>query len=168
MADFVGYIAAALFVGALLGLLWAMVRFGVIGCARTRGARERLRQPDAAGVSALCGVVLSPDVEALYRDSALVEGSDLALVDERATPPVRWPVEQFIPLTPRDVREWRTITGVPGVPIAIDSDKGCYYIASDGSVRLASPNVRDRDIPVAASVTDFFALPIDTSEESGT
>src|SRR5687768_16872136 len=110
----------------LLLLLWAVVRFGLVSPRRTRGATGRLRAPDAAAVGRVCGFPLPPAVAAFYRESDLVERTEFTLVDAAASPPARWSVGGFVPLTAADVREWRVVSGVPGVPIANDGDKGTY------------------------------------------
>jgi hypothetical protein len=53
------------------------------------------------------------------------------------------------------MQEWKAITGVPGVPIATDYEKGAYYVSKDGAVRLQSPNGPKGDILVAPTVAVF-------------
>lgn len=40
----------------------------------------------------------------------------------------QWHMYRFLPLTSGDLSEWLKATGVPGLPIAIDGDKGAYYL----------------------------------------
>jgi hypothetical protein len=91
----------------------------------------------------------------MYQYDRFVEESEFCLLDTSQTPPVRWWVNGFIPLTRLDTQEWKTITGVPGVPIATDIEKGAYYVSKDGTVRLQSPNVPKGDILVAPTVAVF-------------
>jgi hypothetical protein len=161
MSEILAASLAMLLVCVALFVLWAIIRFGVVSARRTRGAAERLRRPDAGGVERVCGFGLPPALAAFYRESDLVERGEFAFIDGAVSPPARWFVGGFIPLAAQDVREWRVISGVPGVPIADDGDKGIYYVARNGAVRLASPNVPGRDILVTASAADFFRLPVE-------
>lgn len=151
----------ALFVGALLLLLWAIVRFGFVSARRTRGAAGRLRDPDPAAVERVVGFAPPPALAAFYRESDLAARTEVTLVDGAASPPARWFVGAFIPLAAPDVREWRAVSGVPGVPVATDGDKGTYYVAADGAVRLRSPDVPGGDVVVAAAAADFLRLPVE-------
>jgi hypothetical protein len=112
-------LVALVAVGLLLLLLGAIIRFSVISPRRTRGSRSRLRQPDAPGVADLCGFQPPADLVDLYRVTPFVERVEFQLVDERQSPPRRFDIGAFIPLTPRDVREARAVHGIrDGIPIA--------------------------------------------------
>jgi len=149
----------------LVGVLWAIVRFSILSSRRTRGASARLRRPDLAGVERLCGFPLPPDLASFFLEDPMVERAEFQLVDTTKDPPIRWDIDGFFPLTPTDVREWRTISRVPGVPIAGDFDKGTYYIAPDGSIRLQSLNVKGRDVPVAANIGELRSFTATDIEE---
>jgi hypothetical protein len=143
----------------LLLLPGGIVRFSVISAARARASRSRLRQPDAPGVAGLCGFHPPADLVDLYRVMPFVERVEFQLVDERQSPPRRFDVGAFIPLTPRDVREARAVHGIrDGIPIADDGDMGSYVLLPSGAIVLRSPNVPGREVAVAASASELKAF----------
>ena len=139
-------------VAGLLGLLYAIVRFSIISPAKTRGAANRLRSPEVDGIQAIVGFAPSPELVGFYRQTPFIQSMEFYLVDRAKTPPAVWPIGAFSPLTPRDVRENRTVVQVDGIPIADDMDKGMYYVTGSGAVRLRSPNVLANDVEVAPTI----------------
>ena len=103
----------------------------------------------------VCGFHLPPSLAQMYREAEFVEKSEFTLVDRSSTPPSRWQIDRFTPLTPVGVCEWRTITGSSDVPIATDFDKGYYYVDRSGAVYHWSPSRRDSPSLVAPSVENF-------------
>jgi hypothetical protein len=161
---FLGYFFSAALVSFLLFVLGVIVRFSFLGAARTRGWRQRLRRPEMAAVEAKWGVKLSPSVEAFFR-SDIVERCDFSLARPGAPQSEWWHIERFIPLTRRDLTEWIAATGVPGIPIALDGEKGTYYIPfepirrhSPFPVLLRLPGVKKEDRVVARTFDEFTKL----------
>jgi hypothetical protein len=149
------YLLSALIVGGSVLLLLVFARFSLVSSVRNRGSRSRLRTPDLEGVERECGFALPRELAQIYRDAPFIERLEFELVDTSRDPPPRWPIGRFNPLTAADVREWRSISGVPGVPIADDMDKGVYFVNEAGAVLLASPNVAGRRLRVAATLQAF-------------
>lgn len=131
-------VTAFLFVAAALFVLGAVVRFSVVSPLRTRGAEARLRSPEPSAVAGLVGFPLPTLLVEFYRTSPLVVESGLMVGTDRAE--TTCTIARFIPMTARDVREWRVISGVDGLPFAVDDDKGTFYLAPDGSVRWRRPD----------------------------
>ena len=147
-------VAAVLSAALVIGLLAvAVVRFSIISPAKTRGATNRLRNPQPGGVEEICGFAPSPELLAFYKQAPFIESMEFHLVDRAKTPPAIWSIGAFSPLTPLDVREKRSLARVDGIPIADDLDKGMYYITKSGAVRLWSPNVPWNDVEVAPNIT---------------
>jgi hypothetical protein len=94
----------------------------------------------------------------MYREAHFIDMSEFELIDTSQSPPAAWTIGSFKALTAPVVREWRAISGVPGVPLADDIDKGVYFVASSGSVLLASPNVSGGQVLVAPGVEAFAAF----------
>jgi hypothetical protein len=149
-----GWIAAAAFVGLLLTTLWGILRWSIISGLRTRGSAGRLRQPDAEGVARLCGIPVPANLVDFYRRDSRVTGDGLTL---RAQDGREWEIGGFNPLAVQDVSEWRKVSRVPGIPIATDILKGVYYVSSDGTVMLASPEGTEI---VAPDVKTFIAFEV--------
>ena len=164
MAEVLRTVVAVVFVGLLLLVLGTIVRFSIVSALRTRGAAGRLRQPDLQGVENLCGFRLPPELRDFYARSPLVGMSEFNLVDKRTAEPRTWFIGAFVPLTPVDVREARSISNAPGVPIADDGDKGVYYLTSSGTVRLQSPNLDEGDTLVAENIATFQGMTPSTEE----
>ena len=157
MADTMkGYLFVAIIVALLI--LGAIVRFSIVSPLRTRKSRELLRAPDLEGVARLSGLQLPEELARLYREAAFIERSECELVDTSKFPSVRWAIGAFNALTPDTVREWRSIAGVRGVPIATDLDKGVYFVDEAGAVVLASPNVMGNRVVVASTVDAFSSF----------
>jgi hypothetical protein len=152
LAFWLGVVA---FIGVLAVALYPFIRYGVISPRRTRGAEQRLRHPDSAGIERICGFAPSPELVAFYQKAPFIELSEFSLLDRSATPPVEWEVFEFIPLRQVDVSENRKISNVDGIPIAYDGSKGTYFVTREGTVALDSPNVPGRKAVVARSITDF-------------
>ena len=142
-------IVTAVFIGALLLTLLAIVRWSIISPIRTRASRARLQQPDAEGVARLCGMPVPSDLVEFYRTDPRVAAESLTL---RAPDGHEWDLGAFNPLCVPDVTEWRKVSRVPGIPIATDILKGVYYVSAEGAVMLASP---DGTAMVAPDVQTF-------------
>lgn len=156
--SFVGAAVSIALVAGLLALLYAIVRFSIISPAKTRGAANRLRSPQADGIGAIVGFAPSPALVGFYREAPFIESIEFYLVDRSKTPPAVWPIGAFSPLTPQDVRENRTVVPVDGIPIADDMDKGTYYVTNRGAVRLWSPDVPANDVEVAPTISSFLGF----------
>ncbi|MFO0584076.1 MAG: hypothetical protein U0229_17525 [Anaeromyxobacter sp.] len=151
-----GVLLAFAFVSWLLFGLGTIIRFSFVSWLRTRGASKRLRTPEPEGVAAVCGFPPPPALVELYRTAPFIERGGFRLVDLATDPPARWHIYGFTPLTARDVREERKITGVKdGIVFASDGDKGAYVALPDGRVVLRSPNVPNREVLVAESPERF-------------
>ena len=158
--DIVGPILLFAFLAFLLLFLGVILRFSFIGPRRTRGARQRLRHPDIRGLEALCGFRPPPELIAFYKETPFIELTEFSLLDHSQTPPAEWIVGAFDPLTLVDTRELLKASGAPGIPIAIDIEKGTYYVDRAGTVRLFSPNVEGNDAPVASSISEFATFEV--------
>jgi len=123
-----------------------------------------LRQPNAQAVEQVCGFPVPQELVDLYAHAQFVERVEFELVDATKDPPMAWPIGQFIPLCATDAKEWRVISGVPGVPIAADLNKGMYFLTRSGEIVLASPNVSGGQRLVAGSIRAFRAF---TPRETG-
>jgi hypothetical protein len=111
-------------------------------------------------VEAKWNVKLPGGLAALYA-SELVDNAEIYLGAAGAEAKQSWHFDEFFPLTARDLSEHLKITGVPGLPIATDGDKGTYYLPfaqlRDGKtvpVLLRTPNEKE-DVEIAASVEEF-------------
>jgi hypothetical protein len=155
MPRVLGYAAAFIFVAGALLVLGAILRFSVLSQWRLRGSRQLLRSPDLDSVQRICGFTIPLALDRMYREASFIDKSEFELVDTSASPPTAWTIGAFNALTPPAVREWRSISGVPGVPLADDLDKGVYFVSASGSVMLASPNVDGGKVLVAPSVEEF-------------
>lgn len=112
-------------VAALVGFLWAVVR-SIIAERQLRGWKDRLDQPCLEEIDAKWGVRLPRVLEEFYQTGA-AERSEFYLVAPGADRGPRWFVMGFIPLMVRDIGEWMSGM-VPGIPIALDGNKGFYYL----------------------------------------
>jgi len=73
----------------------------------------------------------------------------------------------------QDVDEWMEVTGVPGIPIAIDDSKGTYYLpfgplrrGDSAPILLRAPGPSRTDIEVAPSLEDFLRFqPVEAGVE---
>jgi len=165
--EIVGSIIAVVVIALLLLTLGAIIRFSFISPRRTKGARQRLRRPDIRGLEGLCGFRPPPELVAFYKEASFVELTEFTLIDRSQTPAKEWIIGTFEPLTVVDTREALKASGVPGIPIATDIEKGTYYVDRAGSVKLASPNVKGNEALVASSINEFakFEVRQDTSDE---
>ena len=77
-------------VAVLLFTLGAIVRFSIVSPLKTRGARERLRRPEAGGLEALCGFAPSEELIAFYKGAPMVDFVEIFLADASRRPPKRW------------------------------------------------------------------------------
>jgi hypothetical protein len=152
---FVGTVATVFALFLLLLVLYAIVRFAIISPRKMKGAKGRLRDPDAENIGKISGIYPSAELVAFYRQAPFIEEVEFYLVDRSKEPAVSWFVGAFNPLTAPDVRERKKISGVPGIPIADDMDKGTYFVGGDGRVMLRSPNIPGREIEVAPDITSF-------------
>ena len=79
----------------LVFLLGVIVRFSIISPHRIRGARKRIRRPDAAGVAGVVGFSPSADLISLYRQAPFIDRTEFYLIDVRTDPPRRWFIGGF-------------------------------------------------------------------------
>jgi hypothetical protein len=158
MSTFIGYLPAIVIIGMGLLLIGVILRFSIISSFRTRGSKRFIRKPDLDAAASVCGFPPPADLGQLYRNAPFIERMEFDLVDESKTPPKRWTIGSFKPLTRSVVREWRAISGVPGIPIADDMDKGTYFVDNTGAVVLCSPNIKESKALVALTVREFMAF----------
>jgi hypothetical protein len=166
-----GLVVLAICAGCAL-MLWAFLRFGIVSEWRMRGWRGRLGRPRLDEVEAEWQVRLPRALDPFYRSSGVVERGECYLGPPGAGRPL-WYVAQFIPLTRRDVAEWMKVTGVPGIPLALDDSKGVYYLpfaalrcGEPPPVLLREPGPAGQDREVAPSVEDFVRFqPAEVPEE---
>jgi hypothetical protein len=156
----------------VLAVLWFYIRFGIISEYRTRGWKDRLPHPRLEEVEVRWGVRLPRQLEALYRAGGVAAMEEVYLAAPGPGPSPPWFVAHFIPLAVRDLAEWIKITSVPGLPVAVDDDKGTYYLPFSGlrggspPVLLRGPGKPGHDLKVAPSLEDFLRfLPVEVSEE---
>ncbi|HUL59023.1 MAG TPA: hypothetical protein VLU43_07105 [Anaeromyxobacteraceae bacterium] len=156
MREVIGIVVGGVIVAGGLLFLGVIVRFSIVAPWHARGAARRLRQPDIGGVVAVCGFAPPPELVDLYRTAPFLERNEFQLVDARRTPPARWEIYGFYPLSRGDLREARTAHRVrDGIPIASDGDKGCYVVLPGGAVVLRSPSVPGRERAVAATAAEL-------------
>src|SRR5438128_582874 len=124
LKQILGWSVAVGLVIMCLGTLWAIIRFSFISGRRTRGEKQRLQVPDAAGVERLAGIPIPIELIEFYRKSDVIGRTEFHFVDLSQTPPKGWFIGGFVPLTPIDTKEHRMISKIPGVPIATDLDGG--------------------------------------------
>lgn len=115
---------------SLLGLMAAgavamiaiIIRFsyGSKRAAKEEQQRLRVPRPEEFAISH------AHEVANFYRTSAFID-DDLAL---RAPDGKIWEIQNFIPFTKRDASEWQKITGVAGIPIALDYTRGVYFLST--------------------------------------
>ncbi|MEG3998100.1 hypothetical protein [Microcoleus sp. SVA1B1] len=149
----IGWTLGIILVGGCLFLLYVILRFSIISPFLTRGSKNRLRKPNANGIGNLCGFEPSADLFHFYRTAPFIENTEFYLVDTSNNPAVSWQIGSFIPMSVRDLRESQKVMRVAGIPIAIDMDKGTYFVDSSGAVLLKSPNVHAGQIVVAPSIS---------------
>lgn len=147
-------VLAVVLVASALVLLATLLRFSMGSALRLRGAGARLRAPEREVVERLTGVAIPVEAEHFYRSSPRAEERGRSFRDQRTGD--LWEVEELIPLTGRDAAEWRAISACPGVPLARQPDKGVYYLAADGTVRVWG-SARAHDVVVSASFDAFVA-----------
>ena len=166
---------AIAFLAGCLSVLWMILRFSVFSSLRRRGAKDRLHKPNVAEIEAKWKIKLPRALESLY-GSPLVEISETYIAAPGADREHQWHIYEFIPLTSRDLSEWLKITRVPGLPIAIDGDKGTYYLpfkdlkkSGAPPVLLRLPGLKGEDVEVASSVDEFMRFePRGRFEDTGT
>lgn len=145
-------IAAVVAVVMLLLVLGAIVRFSIVSSWRTRDARDRLTQPDAAGVERVCGFPPPADLIQMYREGLLTRLAEFSLVDKSQQPNKTWFFGGFYPLTSPDILEQRKVHGITaGIPIADDMDKGVYFVSRDGKIMFRPSGRKPAEIEVAPS-----------------
>jgi hypothetical protein len=156
MSEWVGNIVGWSIVGLLLWLLSTIIRFSLISPLRTKGAKQRLRSPDPSGAASVVGFAPPQALVDFYRHSTLIDRQEFTLLDRSTSPPARWPIGGFIPLSAIDTKEAITVSGIRrGIPIADDLDKGVYYVDESGAVILSSPDSPQRHRRVAPDVATF-------------
>jgi hypothetical protein len=159
-------VVAVVAVAILLLVLGAIVRFSIVSSWRTRGARDRLSQPDAAGVERVCGFPVPADLVQMYREGSLTRLVEFSLVDKSQQPNKTWFFGGFYPLTSQDVLEQRKIHGITaGIPIADDMDKGVYFVTRDGRVMFRPPGRKPAETQVASSAEALSRFEV-TEEEA--
>lgn len=157
-----GTVLAILLCAILLLVLGAIIRFSFIGTTRTKGWQQRLQKPQRSQVEQKWRVKL-PDSLETYFQSDMVCRSDFYLAPSGAKQSEWWYIQRFVPLTPRDLSQWISFTGVPGIPIAIDASKGTYYLPFDSlrqqtpsPVLLRLPGRKRDDVTVASTLDEFI------------
>jgi len=164
VASVIGSVFAVVFCLGLLALAGVIVWFGVVGAVRRKGRLGRLHRPELAAIESKWGVKLPASVEA-YFGSPAVDRGDFYLAPPGTSQAEWWYVAQFLPLTRRDLSDWISITNVPGIPIALDADKGAYYLPFEKlrkhlppPVLLRLPGRKGEDRQVASSFEEFAAF----------
>ncbi len=157
-----------------LAVLWAIIRYSFISGRRTHGWQRRLHHPTIAEVEANWKLSLPASLESLYR-SEFVDCSECYLAPRDSDRAGWWYLAHFIPLTVRDVSEWLAIVNVPGIPIAIDGNKGSYYLPFEHlregklpPVLLRVPGPKRQDIEVAASIEQLATYEPKVTEDGDT
>jgi hypothetical protein len=157
---------------AILAVLWFYIRFGIISEHRTRGWKDRLPHPRLDEVEVRWGIRSPRQLEAHYRAKSIAELAEGYLAPPGPGPSRRWFVASFIPLTIRDLDEWVKITNVPGLPVAVDGDKGTYYLpfsvmqGVSPPVLYRGPGKPGDDVEVAPSLEDFLRfVPVEVGQE---
>jgi hypothetical protein len=129
-----------------------------------------LRQPNLAEVAAKWNIQVPPSIELLFQN-VMVEESEFYLRPPGSDSSIAWYIEHFIPFTANDLSEWLKITGVPGLPIAVDGSKGVYYLPFDDlhlgkppRVLFQSPGKKPPE-QVALTIENFLRLePVEMPE----
>lgn len=152
---------------ALVGVVWGVIR-SLISDVRRRGWQDRLAQPRPEEVEARWRVRLPRVLVEFYRSRLAERWGDFYPAPPTTEHP-RWFIAQFIPLTRRDLGEWMT-SMVPGIPIALDGNKGFYYLPFEqlrggGSCPVLHRNLGGRwpstDTVVAPSVEEFVQFQVE-------
>jgi hypothetical protein len=151
------------FAGALLFVLWGIIRFSVVSPFRTRGARDRMRRPDPDGIEGLVGFPVPAPLVGFYRSWPHLEKSEFFLVDPATGRD--WFIGGFQPLALVDAKEMIAASRVPGLPIAGDMNKGVYFIDPAGQVELWSPNVPGGRALVANSIDELARFRVAEHED---
>lgn len=170
--NILGQVAGYGFLAFLAFMLWVIIRWSFVSPWLTRGRNQRLRKPNLAEVEAKWNVRLPRALELLYQ-SDLVQQGEVYLAPPDASATTRWYVETFLPITSRDLSEWTKGSHVPGLPIAIDGDKGTYYLpfsdlreGKPPAVLFRSPERKPVDKVVAPTVDDFMRFqPVKVEED---
>jgi hypothetical protein len=145
-------LVAVVALAILLLVLGAIVRFSIVSSWRTRGARDRLGHPDAAGLERVFGFPPPADLVQMYREGSLTQLVEFWLVDKTQQPNKTWFFGGFYPLTTQDVLEQRKIHGITiGIPIADDMDKGVYFVTRDGRIMFRPAGRKPDETEVAPS-----------------
>jgi hypothetical protein len=152
--DIFAWLITAIFVGALLALLYAIIRYSVISPFLTRGRSSRLRKPNIDGMRSLVGFAPAFSLVNFYRNWPHLEKTEYYLVDSLKK--ANWFIGAFMPLSKIDAREWINVSGKHGVPIATDMNKGTYFVTSAGAIELWSPNVEGGQAKVADSIEELM------------
>ena len=155
MTRIVGTVIAVTVIAGLMFLLYTIIRFSIVSAAKTKGWQRRLRHPDPDGIDKVSGFQPPQDLIDFYRQASFLESMEFCLLDHSKKPSAAWSIGGFNPLTAADVRKQTKVSGVRGIPIADDMDKGMYFVAKTGAVMLASPNIPGRETEVAPDITSF-------------
>lgn len=153
LKQLIGWTLSIAFVGVLLSVLAAIVRFSIISPLLTRGAEKRLRNPETRGLESLVGFPPGAELASFFKKWPHLEKTEYYLVDTANS--AQWFIGGFIPLSKADVKEWLKVTGRHGIPIADDMNKGTYFVQSDGTIGLRSPNVAGGFARVARSIEEL-------------
>jgi hypothetical protein len=161
MSEAIGGLVGLVFAAGCIVVLLMIVRFSIISPWLTRKAGERLHNPNRAEVEKKWNIKLPAALETLYA-SKLVESAEIYLAAPGADAQSSRHFYKFFPMTARDLSEQMKVTGVPGLPIASDGDKGTYYLPfaqlrdeKTVPVILRTPNEKE-DVEVAASIEEFL------------
>jgi hypothetical protein len=133
-------IVSIVFVGLLLLVLIAIIRFSLVSSLRMRGTADRLQQHDADAVERICGFPPPIDLLQMYREGRLPRLVEFSLIDKSQQPSKTWFVGGFYPLTGPDVLEQRKIHGISdGIPMADDLGEGVYFVDRHGAILFRPP-----------------------------
>jgi hypothetical protein len=139
--------------GALLSVLYPLIRFGFISPFLTRGAKRRLRTPQIEGLERLAGFAPSAALVNFYETWPHIEKNKFYLVDTATSK--KWFIGAFSPLSYHDVKEWIRASDKHGFPIATDINEGIYFAQAGGRIELWSPNVVGGHVTVAGSIEEL-------------
>lgn len=148
----------------LLVLLWAVFRFSIVSPLITSGGDDDLQTPDCLGVERLLGRRLPFGTAEFYSRTSFVPLKEFRLIGPTSTSKV-WEIGQFLPLTPRHVKENQKIHGVSDLPLATDSDKGVYVLLPTGHIVHRAGDGTEPDT-VASSLLEFSQFSVLADGES--
>ena len=163
LIDIFTYVLSFVLIGSLLYLLWIIVRYSIITPILTRGSRTRLRKPNIEGIEKVIGFPVSDEIIKFYKEWPYLEKTEYYLIDDNNNK--EWFIGGFEPISKIDVKEHIKTSYVKGLPIADDLNMGLYYLASDGSINISSPNYEGNYAKVADSIKEFSNFRVAEHEE---